>query len=224
MLIKDNVDRLYALQKRKDYEREQIIVEATPLSTSTDVVSPSAPGTAPYTFQRHIQTLPDYAPSSLPSSHHSPLTTLIQSAQSKPWEAPFSPADEEKPCPISTLPGEVFEHVFARLDVSSIEAFGSVSWRARYLTAHSERWRILAERIYVPPAILSPGVVLKDAVRAYDGEWRTMIVQKERIRMDGCYIAVCHYVWVYLFLAMWRGKNGLGLMTGGREQETSGWP
>ncbi|WVQ67343.1 uncharacterized protein L199_005539 [Kwoniella botswanensis] len=35
---------------------------------------------------------------------------------------------------------------------------------------------------------------VKDLVKRHRDEWRTTVVEEERIRMDGCYIAVCHYI------------------------------
>lgn len=35
---------------------------------------------------------------------------------------------------------------------------------------------------------------MADLGRKYGAEWRTVLVEEERVRMDGCYIAVCHYM------------------------------
>ncbi|WVQ99664.1 hypothetical protein IAU59_006803 [Kwoniella sp. CBS 9459] len=37
-------------------------------------------------------------------------------------------------------------------------------------------------------------IVVSDLVKRHHGEWRTTFIEEERIRMDGCYIAVCHYI------------------------------
>ncbi|OCF30685.1 F-box protein 9 [Kwoniella heveanensis BCC8398] len=37
-------------------------------------------------------------------------------------------------------------------------------------------------------------IEVKDLVKRHHGEWRTTFIEEERIRMDGCYIAVCHYI------------------------------
>jgi F-box protein 9 len=106
------------------------------------------------------------------------------------------PADEDLPCPISILPRELLEGVISHLDVGSVESFGSTCWYARYITAHSETWRVRAERIYGRPALNPEERSMKDLGQKYGGEWRTVLVEEERVRMDGCYIAVCHYMWV----------------------------
>lgn len=37
-------------------------------------------------------------------------------------------------------------------------------------------------------------ITANDLVERHDGEWRTTFIEEERIRMDGCYISVCHYI------------------------------
>lgn len=204
-LTTDNVDRLYAHHRSK--------IKPEPITpTSTDLVSADPPTNAPYTFQRTIQTAPDYDPHHAHAhahadgaiSHHyantstrqSPLTALLRRADPEPSSRPFAPADEALPVPIDSLPSEVFEHVLHHLDVAGIESFGSTCWRARWLTAQSEQWKRRAERIYSRPAVNPDEVALAEMGRRYGGEWRTVLVEKERVRMDGCYIAVCHYMCV----------------------------
>jgi len=198
-LIADNVDRLYAHHRSK--------IKPEPITpTSTDLVSADPPTNAPYTFQRTIQTAPDYDPhhvhsdpstgSTATTARLSPLTALLRRADPDPSSRPFAPANEDLPVPIDSLPGEVFEHVLHHLDVAGIESFGSTCWRARWLTAHSEEWKRRAEKIYSRPAVNPDEVAFADTGRRYGGEWRTVLVERERVRMDGCYIAVCHYMCV----------------------------
>lgn len=44
------------------------------------------------------------------------------------------------------------------------------------------------------------GLTAKDLVQKHAGEWRTTLIEEERVRMDGCYIAVCHYMCVDPFV------------------------
>ena len=202
-LTADNVDRLYAHHRSK--------IKPEPITpTSTDLVSADPPTTAPYTFQRTIQTAPDYdphhahghphaelaSPTGVSSTRLSPLTALLRRADPDPSSRPFAPANEDLPVPIDSLPSEVFEHVLHHLDLAGIESFGSTCWRARWLTAHSEEWKRRAEKIYSRPALNPEEVVFADMGRRHGGEWRTVLVERERVRMDGCYIAVCHYMCV----------------------------
>ncbi|WWC89036.1 uncharacterized protein L201_003954 [Kwoniella dendrophila CBS 6074] len=154
----------------------------------------------------------------------SPLTKLFNSLSIQPNDLIFLPQEEELPCPISNLPNELFENIFQHLDVTSLERFGSTCWKSRWLTHISSTWRNIAERIYKPPAMLpsyqdmlqqqqheeqaqNGGLSLieqkkkdieiigvRDLVKRHRDEWRTTVVEEERIRMDGCYIAVCHYI------------------------------
>lgn len=101
----------------------------------------------------------------------------------------FLPA-EEKPVPIATLPLELLEPVLQRLDIASIERFAATCWQARVLTAKSLVWRKLVERIYRGP--MFDGDV-QELVKKHDG-WRSTLIEEDRVRLDGCYISVCHYM------------------------------
>lgn len=194
----DNVDRVYALNRAKAASK------ATDLEislSSLDTVSAAPPASQPYSFQRTIQTAPDYDPhhplsssSISPNTRTSPLTRLIQSKSPSPAEAQFLPANEDLPVHLASLPEELLEHVMSHMDVAAIENFGSTCWKARFLTAHSEFWRVKAGKMYTRQAINPEGVRMADLGKKYGGEWRTCLIEQERVRMDGCYIAVCHYV------------------------------
>ncbi|KIR98656.1 F-box protein 9 [Cryptococcus deuterogattii 2001/935-1] len=171
------------------------------IPNSADIVQPSAPIEEPYSFQRHIQLHPDYVKSSaapIASSKalsRSALTAIFDSLPIAPYEFTFLPEDEDLPIPIANLPAELIDPILAHLDVIWVERFAATCWRARYLTQCSNVWRRLAHRIYREPAMLPPGgLTAKDLVQKHAGEWRTTLIEEERVRMDGCYIAVCHYI------------------------------
>ncbi|WVQ79989.1 hypothetical protein IAT38_002090 [Cryptococcus sp. DSM 104549] len=216
----DDVDRLYtrsiaktsAVQPQQHPDASLVSETATlPLTpSSADIVSPSAPADEPYSFQRHIQTQPDYVKSAVPPTPASPttpvapltadapslLTSLLQSLPVPPHELSFLPAEEDLPTPIAKLPAELIDPILLRLDVMSIEQFGATCWRARYLTHYSNVWRRVAMGIYKEPSMLPLGGSLgvRDLVTRHRGEWRTTLIEEERVRMDGCYISVCHYI------------------------------
>lgn len=189
------MDRLYARSRLK------ATLEDGPTPTSTDVVSSVAPQDAPYTFQKHLQFTPDYESKTSLKVSQSPLTTMFNT-HPESSSACFLAAEENNPIPIESLPPELLEVIFAHLDVLSLERFGTVSWKARFLTARSEVWRTLVKSIYKTPTVIpsswargrSPEEILSELSRRHSGEWRTVLLEEERIRMDGCYIAVCHYV------------------------------
>jgi F-box protein 9 len=194
----DNVDRVYALNRAKAASRA---THLEPSLSSLDTVSSAPPASTPYSFQRTIQTGPDYDPhhplsSSLISPHTrtSPLTQLFQTHSPSPAVAEFLPANEDLPVHLASLPGEILEHIMSHMDVAALENFGSTCWKARWATAHSEYWRVKAGKMYSREAVNPEGVSMADLGKKYGGEWRTCLIEQERVRMDGCYIAVCHYV------------------------------
>lgn len=164
------------------------------------MVSSAAPVDEPYSFQRHIQLQPDYEKALPPQVHTavstrpSPLTALLTSLPISPIDTQFLPANEDLPLPIARLPAELLDPIFLNLDLMSLERFALTCWRARYLTAVSDLWKRIALRMYQSPAMVPEGWNMKDAAKRHGGEWRTTVVEEERVRMDGCYISVCHYV------------------------------
>ncbi|ORY26145.1 hypothetical protein BCR39DRAFT_541958 [Naematelia encephala] len=201
----DNVDRLYARSTNKTLmESPGVEIVQIPTPSSTDIVSASPPAEEPYTFQRHLQMQPDYEKAlhhptntssiASSSSRPSPLTALFSGLPVPVSEYPFLPADENLPLPLARLPAELLTRVFDHLDVTSLERFARTCWRARYLTATSDVWRRVAQSIYRPPAMVPPSWRARDVVQRHRGEWRTMLLEEDRVRLDGCYIAVCHYV------------------------------
>nr|XP_019011236.1 uncharacterized protein I206_04548 [Kwoniella pini CBS 10737]OCF50017.1 hypothetical protein I206_04548 [Kwoniella pini CBS 10737] len=220
--LDDDVDRSYARSikakaeaetHRQEQQKHLAVEDRDDFSPSSiDIISPTPPQAEPYSFARHIQIDPDYekahpiqSSSSSSKSKNtvsplSPLTKLFDSLDTPVQNLVFIPEEEELPCPILKLPNELFEPILNRLDVTSIERFGSSCWKARWLTHISHTWRNIAEKIYKPPAMLPPPppqlqvVGVRDLVIRHRNEWRTTVVEEERIRMDGCYIAVCHYI------------------------------
>lgn len=170
-----------------------------PTPSSADVVSAVAPADEPYSFQRHIQLQPDYEKAAplvmiAMSTRPSPLTALLTSLPISPAQTEFLPADENLPLPLARLPSELLDPILYHLDATSIERFGMTCWRARYLTAISDVWKRISMGIYRGPAMVPEGWRPEDMAKKHRGEWRTTVIEEERVRMDGCYIAVCHYM------------------------------
>ncbi|OCF60933.1 hypothetical protein L486_00577 [Kwoniella mangroviensis CBS 10435] len=222
--LDDDIDRTYAISLKnkstaiaQDSKFQE--TELPPTPSSSDIISSKPPSIEPYSFARHIQTAPDYEKTHLPAPAStttslpalsrpaesvypiSPLTRMFNNLSIPSNELTFHPDEEELPCPITKLPNELFEPILMNLDVTSIERFGSACWKSRWLTHVSLAWRDIAERIYKPPAMLPPAPQIAgdmqerlNLVKRHRNEWRTTVVEEERIRMDGCYIAVCHYI------------------------------
>ena len=173
--------------------------------SSLDIVSSSAPQDHPYSFQHHIQTAPDYEklpspayPSQNTITRPSPLTSLLSKLPIAPSQTAFLPSDEALPFPLTRIPPEILDPILMHLSVADIERFGMTCWRARYLTSGSSVWKRLVSGIYRSPSMVPSGWKIMDAAARHGGEWRTALVEEERIRMDGCYISVCHYMSVCL--------------------------
>jgi F-box protein 9 len=184
----DNVDRVYQKSLPK-YVAEE---EETVTPTSTDIVSASVPQDEPYSFQRHLQFQPDYQKTKT-TRKRSPLSSLIDKASTPVEEAEFQPEEEDKPFPLALLPPELLEPIFNNLDVRALERFGTTCWRARLLTFRADIWKRRVKTIYKWPMV-HEGVSAEDLAERHDGEWRTTFIEEDRVRMDGCYISVCHYV------------------------------
>jgi len=184
----DNVDRVYQKSLPK-YAPEE---EETETPTSTDIVSAAVPQDEAYSFQRHLQFQPDYEKTKT-ARKRSPLSILIDKASVPPQEAEFKPEEEDKPFPLALLPPELLEPIFNNLDVRALERFGTTCWHARLLSSRADIWKRRVQTLCRWPMV-QEGISANELVERHDGEWRTTFIEEERVRMDGCYISVCHYV------------------------------
>lgn len=106
----------------------------------------------------------------------------------------FLPELENQPVYINNLPEEILVlilHYFIYdADTRSIERFALVARRARVLTLDSSIWRALVQLLYVPPQLPFSALTLS----SFDEDYRYYYTHQPRVRLDGVYIAVCHYV------------------------------
>ncbi|KAF8738719.1 F-Box protein, partial [Rhizoctonia solani] len=130
------------------------------------------------------------------TSTHS-IRTLI-SAFPPANDLAFLPEDERQPVPIALVPDELLLHTLKLLDITSIERFALVCRRARVLTVDPDLWRDFVISTYLPPQI-PDNVPLSDYITRFDYDMRRLYIEVPRLRMDGVYIAVCHYVYVSYF-------------------------
>jgi len=70
-----------------------------------------------------------------------------------------------------------------------------VSRKARVVSLDSAIWREIVEMTYKPPQVLDVGTI-EAVINNYMSDFRRVFVEHPRIRLDGVYIAVCHYVCV----------------------------
>ncbi|KAJ3763829.1 hypothetical protein EV360DRAFT_32783 [Lentinula raphanica] len=114
-----------------------------------------------------------------------------------PQELAFEPEDEDEPIYFSLLPDEMIIHILKILDPSSLERFASVNRKARIISLDSSIWRKLVQETYKPPQIplLPDGPNFLELLsEQYLYDYRRLYIEHPRIRLDGVYIAVCHYI------------------------------
>jgi len=98
---------------------------------------------------------------------------------------------------LNILPDEMIVNILKYLDSNSLERFGSVNRKARVVSLDTSIWRKLVNETYKPPQIplLPDGESsLEYLSQQYLNDYRRLYIEHPRIRMDGVYIAVCHYI------------------------------
>lgn len=59
------------------------------------------------------------------------------------------------------------------------------------------------ETVYKPPQI-SEDAELDGLLTSYVGDYRRLYIEQPRVRLDGVYIAICHYTYVHILLPIER--------------------
>ena len=55
----------------------------------------------------------------------------------------------------------------------------------------------LVRSTYIPPQLLDASLI-KEIAETYQWNFRRIFIEQPRVRLDGVYIAVCHYMYVIL--------------------------
>ena len=149
----------------------------------------------------------------LPESHGVVTGTLVSIIATWPHDLHFLVDDEKEAVPISILPDEILVHVLCYLDISSLEQFAVVNRKSRIVTLDSSIWRCglhiwcmfalsysrnprdHVQATYKPPQI-AEDEDFQTIVENYLGDFRRVFIEQPRVRWDGVYIAICHYMWV----------------------------
>ncbi|KAJ3890709.1 hypothetical protein GG344DRAFT_48962 [Lentinula edodes] len=129
-----------------------------------------------------------------------------------PRDLVFEPENEEDSVAFNLLPDEMIVHILKILDASSLERFASVNRKARVVSLDVSIWRKLAKETYKPPQIpvLPDGSSsLEYLSKQYLYDYRRLYIEHPRIRLDGVYIAVCHYIRPGLSENSWVNVNHL---------------
>lgn len=223
--LDDRVEKAYNTAIVKEEERSQAVVEDTQVVDPALPVTATPPPLEPYVFRTHTQLAPDYhSPARTPVRSHGdgegvhaewtdPLTRIINKFEEDLYAAVFAPEEEKWPVLLATLPDEVIENVVFFLDVQSLERFALTCKKARLLTRTAPVWRYvfeegcrlsrslilggrhLCERVYISP-LVPPDVKPYDLAKHHGFDWRSTFLEERRLRYDGVYISVCHYMCV----------------------------
>ncbi|KDR80711.1 hypothetical protein GALMADRAFT_91284 [Galerina marginata CBS 339.88] len=181
--LDDNVDRAY--------RREEML--KTILKEQQEVMAPK-----PLDEVDELATsFKEYAtiqPTSAKIGPHIVTGTLASLVQGFLDTAPkFEPENENQPVLLNVLPEELLVVVLGKLDPTSIERFARVSKKARILSLDPGIWRKLVRRTYQPPQITDYEVIIP-VIEGFRWDFRRVYIEHPRLRLDGVYIATCHYV------------------------------
>jgi len=186
-----NVDKVYHLRERKAAR----ILERTTLATTPHNVGDNAAALVDSGHDGVAPGLAHVKPPSFASHHHERQVSgsLARIVADFPMPLSFEPEDEKEPSVLQRLPDEILVHILSYLGTRAVERFASASRKARVITLDATIWRSFVETIYKPPQIL-PNEVLDDIVDKYSSDYRRVYIERPRVRLDGVYIAVCHYI------------------------------
>ncbi|KIL69284.1 hypothetical protein M378DRAFT_1054313 [Amanita muscaria Koide BX008] len=118
---------------------------------------------------------------------------LVQIISAFPPDVRFEPEEEQQPMWLRILPDELLVFVLRQLDITSIERFALICRKARLLSLDATLWRELVVTTYKPPQITQTDDLV-NLLDRYTFNYRRIFIEHPRIRLDGVYIAICHYV------------------------------
>ncbi|KAI1793519.1 hypothetical protein LXA43DRAFT_971860 [Ganoderma leucocontextum] len=197
--LDSNVDRAYHLIE-DELHRKAAASSADQKQTHKKTPS----GTVTAAVDGLLQELQDLelGPSHIPVAHARGegfvTGTLASLVSSWPPELTFEQENEEEGVPVQMLPEELLMIILRLLDHTALERFGKVNRKARVITLDASIWRPMVQAMYQPPQI-SDEDELEALVVKYMTDYRRVYIEHPRVRYDGIYIAVCHYI-----------RNGVG--------------
>ncbi|KAH9479358.1 F-box protein pof7 [Psilocybe cubensis] len=181
--LDDNVDRAYRREEKlKAIVREQQALQAPKPATEIDELAENFKEGARIT-----------SPPILKKGHG--ITGTIASIVAPFLEnaLQFEPEKEGEPVLLNMLPEELLVVILGNLDPTSIERFAKVSKKARVVSLDPGIWRKLVQRTYLPPQIPDYDVIVP-VIEKFSWDFRRVYIEQPRLRLDGVYIATCHYV------------------------------
>lgn len=187
-----NVDKSYHLKEQRARTLDAISLTATTLEENAENTAAVSTMNAQST-----SALPGAVHMKLPPSSHiteRQVSGLLASILAQfPMPLSFEPEDERALSTLQRFPDELLVHILSYLGAAAIECFALVSRKARVITLDATIWRPFVETIYRPPQI-SPDEKLDDILDKYSSNYRRVYIEQPRVRLDGVYIAVCHYI------------------------------
>ncbi|OZJ06780.1 hypothetical protein BZG36_00409 [Bifiguratus adelaidae] len=114
----------------------------------------------------------------------------------------YQPEDESKQVYIAMLPDEIIVLIFKILlshHLSSLASISAICRKFFTLTHEPSLWRYLCDYHYPEPIKddsegETPTESGQTMVDQFGGDWRRLFIDLPRIRFDGVYISICHYM------------------------------
>ncbi|KAI9059943.1 hypothetical protein FKP32DRAFT_1578870 [Trametes sanguinea] len=194
----NNVDRAYHMMEEEMHRKAAASSAAQPMVHHRKTSSASGAADA---LAQGVQGI-DLGSGLIPVAHTRGdglvTGTLASLISSWPAKLSFEAENEQEGVPINLLPDEVLIMVLQMLEHTAIERFARASRKARVISLDASIWRRMVYRVLQPPQIADEAefdaLVLK-----YMTDYRRIYIEQPRVRYDGVYIAVCHYI-----------RNGMG--------------
>lgn len=141
------------------------------------------------------------------------LASLVSAFPENPK---FEPEIEGENTPISIVPDEILVMILRKLDPMSVERFARVDRKARILSLDPVIWRYISQylltsadherngdrelvtKTYKPPQVVDMEA-MHPVVANYMSDFRRVYIEHPRVRLDGVYIATCHYMYEYVY-------------------------
>lgn len=141
------------------------------------------------------------------------MENLVKLIRTFPTDVTFEPENEGEPVLLDILPEEILVLIISNLDPTSVERFVTVSRKARLVCLDVGIWRwvsfsnpprtlfmtilcrVLVLSTYRPPQIPDHEKLLT-TLESYHFDYKRLFIEQPRVRLDGVYIVICHYVWV----------------------------
>jgi len=139
------------------------------------------------------------------------MENLVKLIRTFPTDVTFEPENEGEPVLLDILPEEILVLIISNLDPTSVERFVTVSRKARLVCLDVGIWRwvsfsnpprtlfmtilcrVLVLSTYRPPQIPDHEKLLT-TLESYHFDYKRLFIEQPRVRLDGVYIVICHYV------------------------------